>query len=164
MLSFETDGMTREEIAMASYHIAANLNELKYTHGLIDAKTYSTVSHRLATAQAVLDEIDRTARLPEDAQLEALAAIRTHIEAANGQALLGDDELKWPLSQRFHVGGTLARGLARGLLREIRHTVARAAGQYDQAPFTGERSRPAVQGAGVRDRLVSDPARPEVKL
>ncbi len=142
MLSFETDGMTREEIAMASYHVAADLNELKLTHGLIDAKTYSTVAHRLATARAVLDEIDRTTRLPEDAQLEALAAIRTQIEAANGPALLGEDELKWPLSQRFHVGGTLARGLAGGLLREFRHTVARAAGQYDQAPFTGRRLTP----------------------
>jgi len=142
MLSFETDGMTREEIAMASYHVAADLNELKLTHGLIDAKTYSTVAHRLATARAVLDEIDRTMKLPEEAQLEALAAIRTQIEAANGPALLGEDELKWPLSQRFHVGGTLARGLAGGLLREFRHTAARAAGQYDQAPFTGRRLTP----------------------
>jgi B12-binding domain/radical SAM domain protein len=151
MLSFETDGMTRDEIAMASYHVAADLNELKYTHGLIDAETYSRVSHRLTTARAVLDEIDRTARLPEDAQLEALAAIRTHIETANGQALLGEDELKWPLSQRFHVGGTLARALARGLLREFRHTAARAAGQYDQAPFTGERLQP-VSVPGTEDR------------
>jgi B12-binding domain/radical SAM domain protein len=144
MLSFETDGMSRDEIAMASYRVATDLNEVKYTHGLIDATTYSTVAHRLATARALLDEIDRTTRLPEKAKSQALAAIRSNIVAANGPALLGEDELKWPLSQRFHVGGALARGLARGLLREFRHTAARAAGHYDQAPFTGERMVPAA--------------------
>jgi hypothetical protein len=142
MLSFETDGMTREEIATASYRVAADLNELKFTHGLLDAKTYSTVAHRLSTARALLEEIDRAARLPEDAQVRALAAIRTQIETANGTALLGENELKWPLSQRFHVGGALAKGLARALVRELKHSAARAAGHYDHAPFDGERQQP----------------------
>jgi B12-binding domain/radical SAM domain protein len=148
MLSFETDVMTRDEIAAASYRVADDLNELKYAHGLIDAATYSTVVHRLATAQALLTEIDRVSALPEDAQAEALAMIHKQIRTANGTALLGEDELKWPLSQRFHVGGTLARGLARGLIREFVHTAARMMGRYDESPFTGERLQPTVRGIG----------------
>jgi B12-binding domain/radical SAM domain protein len=144
MLTFETDGMTRDQIAVASYRVAGDLNELKYTHGLIDAKTYSIVAHRLATARALLDEIDRVLTLPLDAQADALATIHHQIITANGSALLGQDELKWPLSQRFHVGGTLTRGLVWGLLREFSHTIARAAGRYDQAPFRGERLVPTV--------------------
>jgi B12-binding domain/radical SAM domain protein len=140
MLSFETDGMSREEIAQASYEVAGELNELKFEHGLIDAATYSAVSHSLAAAQAVLSEIDRTANLPSDKRSAALAVIRRQIQTANGAALCGVDELKWPLSQRFHVGGTLARGLAGGLLREFRHTASRVVGRYDVAPFTGDRA------------------------
>jgi B12-binding domain/radical SAM domain protein len=143
MLSFETEAMSREEIARASYHVAGELNELKYEHGLIDAPTYAAVSHSLAAAEAVLTEIDRTATLPADKRAAALALIRKQIQTANGAALCGVDELKWPLSQRFHVGGTLARGLAGGLLREFRHTAARVAGRYDVAPFKGERASPS---------------------
>ena len=145
MLSFETEAMSREEIARASYQVAGELNELKYKHGLIDAATYAAVSHSLVAAEAVLTEIDRTATLPEDKRAAALALIRKQIQTANGAALCGVDELKWPLSQRFHVGGTLARGLAGGLLREFRHTAARVAGRYDVAPFEGERAVPGTE-------------------
>ncbi|MDH3261247.1 MAG: TIGR04190 family B12-binding domain/radical SAM domain protein [Acidimicrobiia bacterium] len=140
MLSFETDEMSREEIARASYLVAGELNELKYKHGLIDVATYSAVSHSLAAAEAVLGEIDRTASLPVDKRAAALTMIRRQIQTANGAALCGVDELKWPLSQRFHVGSTLARGLAGGLLREFRYTAARVAGSYDVAPFEGRRA------------------------
>ncbi len=143
MLSFETEAMSREEIARASYQVAGELNKLKYKHELIDAATYTAVSHSLAAAEAVLTEIDRTATLPEDKRAAALALIRKQIQTANGAALCGVDELKWPLSQRFHVGGTLARGLAGGLLREFRHTAARLAGRYDVAPYDGERAVPS---------------------
>jgi len=146
MLSFETEAMSREEIALASYQVAGELNELKYKNGLIDVGTYTAVSHSLTAAEAVLAEIDRAAGLPVDKRAAALAMIRTQIQTANGAALCGVDELKWPLSQRFHVGGTLARGLAGGLLREFRHTAARLVGHYDGAPFQGERAEPFEVG------------------
>jgi len=146
MLSFETEAMSREEIALASYQVAGELNELKYKNGLIDVGTYTAVSHSLTAAEAVLAEIDRAAGLPVDRRAPALAMIRTQIQTANGAALCGVDELKWPLSQRFHVGGTLARGLAGGLLREFRHTAARLVGHYDGAPFQGERAEPFEVG------------------
>jgi B12-binding domain/radical SAM domain protein len=152
ILSFETDTMSREEIAVASYQVAREFNELKYAHGLIDAATYASVSHSLATAEAVLEEIDRTAGLSDEKRLAAMAMIRRQIQTANGAALCGPDELKWPLSQRFHVGTTLARGLTGGLLREFRHTVARLAGRYDVAPFTGERAEPAPSTRGKSSR------------
>ncbi len=144
MLSFETEAMSREEIALASYQVAGELNELKYEQGLIDVATYTAVSHSLAAAEAVLHEIDRTAGLPADKRTAALALIRKQIQTANGAALCGVDELKWPLSQRFHVGSTLARGLAGGLLREFRHTAARLSGRYDVKPFKGERATPST--------------------
>jgi B12-binding domain/radical SAM domain protein len=142
ILSFETSTMSRTEIAAASYEVGRELNELKYAHGLIDAATYAAVSHSLTAAEAVLAEIDRTSELPADKRRAALVMIRKQIQTANGAALCGPDELKWPLSQRFHVGSTLAGALAGGLLREIRHTLARFAGRYDVAPYVGERAEP----------------------
>lgn len=144
MLSFETGAMSREEIALASYQVAGELNELKYERGLIDVATYTAVSHSLTAAEAVLHEIDRTAGLPADKRTDALALIRKQIQTANGAALCGVDELKWPLSQRFHVGSTLARGLAGGLVREFRHTAARLSGRYDVKPFKGKRATPSI--------------------
>lgn len=123
--------------------MAGELNELKYKHGLIDAATYSAVSHSLTAAEAVLGEMDRAAGLPADKRAATLAMIRKQIRIANGAALCGVDELKWPMSHRFHVGGALVRGLTGGLLRELRHTAARLVGRYDVAPFEGERSEPA---------------------
>ena len=119
MLSFETEAMSRDEIARASYQVAGELNELKYKHGLIDAATYAAVSHSLAAAEAVLTEIDRTATLPPDKRAAALAVMRKQIQTANGAALCGVDELKWPLSQRFHVGGTSGPGIGRRIAAGI---------------------------------------------
>jgi hypothetical protein len=47
--------------------------------------------------------------------------------------MFGDDELKWPIRQRFRVGATLVKSLALGLVEEIGHTAARVRGRYDDA-------------------------------
>lgn len=153
MLSYETEAMSRDEIVLASYQVAGELNEVKYRHGLINVATYSAVSHSLTAAEAVVGELDRVAGLPADRRFAMLAGIREQIRTANGAALCGVDELKWPLSQRFHVGGALVRGLAGGLLREFRHTAARLAGRYDVSPFEGERATP-VENSQMRPRLL----------
>jgi hypothetical protein len=48
--------------------------------------------------------------------------------------MFGNDELKAPGRHRFRAGPAIAASLARGLLTEISHTVARVAGRYDVAP------------------------------
>lgn len=53
ILNYETRWMTRAEIVDATYDAAERLNELKFHHGRIDAKTAAGVRNRLARARAI---------------------------------------------------------------------------------------------------------------
>jgi B12-binding domain/radical SAM domain protein len=142
ILSYETEAMSREELTRATYQVARELNQLKYRHGLIDAATYNSVGFRLRTAESVLADLDHAAALPLEKRAEAHRQIRARVQMTNGSTLCGEDEMKWPLAQRFHLGATLARGLAAGLGNEVSHTFARLRGQFDSAPYTGVRAEP----------------------
>jgi B12-binding domain/radical SAM domain protein len=122
ILSYETDAMTRDDIVRATYDVAERLNELKHRHGLVDDRTFEDVRFRLAIARQII------AHAGDDAA-DDLAA-----EIANHRTMFGDDELKWPVRQRFRIGTTLLRSLAGGLALECWHTAARLAGRYDVAP------------------------------
>jgi len=121
VLSYETNAMTRDEIVRATYDVAERLNELKHRHGLIDDRTWADVRLRLAMAREIVAHAGR-----ED--VGDLAA-----ELANHRTMFGDDELKWPVKQRFRIGWTLLRSLAAGLALELGHTAARVVGRYDVA-------------------------------
>jgi B12-binding domain/radical SAM domain protein len=123
ILSYETDRMTRREIAAATYDVAERLNTIKRRHGLIDAATSDGVAERLRIARRLLDRRDR-----EDFTHAAL-------EMANHGTMFGDDELRWSAARRFRVGGALLFNLASGLWEEVGHTIARLAGRYDVAPL-----------------------------
>jgi B12-binding domain/radical SAM domain protein len=124
ILSYETDGMTREEIARATYDVAERLNAIKRRHGLIDAATADGVDSRLSVARELLDTGGR-----------AISPSHAAIEMANHGTMFGDDELKWPVGHRFRLGPALLRSLAAGLGQEIVHTAARMVGRYDTAPL-----------------------------
>jgi B12-binding domain/radical SAM domain protein len=122
ILSYETDGMTRHEIATATYDVAERLNEIKRRHRLIDEATFDGVATRLRAARQLLDEAGHHVHLTHSA-----------LEMANHGTMFGDDELKWPARHGFRVGTALLRGLASGLAREVGHTIARLSGRYDVA-------------------------------
>ncbi len=122
-LSYETDVMTRDQIAAATYEVAARLNAIKHEHGLIDDRTYTGVEYRLGIARQALQE---------DGHWDA-----RRIDLANHATMFGDDELKAPLHQRFRVSPALLRTLAAGLAIEVGRTIARMAGRYDGAVKPG---------------------------
>jgi hypothetical protein len=122
ILSYETDGMTRDEIVRATYDVAERLNDLKHRYRLIDDRTFADVRFRLKIARQIV------ANAGEDEVSGPVA------ELANCRTMFGDDELKWPVKRRFRVGTTLLRNLAAGLALEFRHTAARLVGHYDVAP------------------------------
>jgi B12-binding domain/radical SAM domain protein len=123
-LSYETETMTRDDIARATYAVAGRLNDIKRRHGLIDAPTADGVAERLRVACELLERTGTAWQPPHAA-----------IEMANHGTMFGDDELKWPVGRRFRQGATLARHLAAGLVEELRHTAARVAGIYDSHPY-----------------------------
>jgi hypothetical protein len=121
ILSYETDAMTRDEIASATYDVAERLNEIKRRYRLIDERTFDGVAARLRVARELL---------------EAGTDGRHDLELANHGTMFGDDELKWPVRHGFHVGAALAGTLAAGLVGEVVHTAARLAGRYDTHAVT----------------------------
>jgi B12-binding domain/radical SAM domain protein len=123
ILSYETSGMTRDEIVRATYDVAEHLNDLKHRYRLIGDRTHAEVRFRLTIARQII------ANMADDEELGTAAA-----DLANHRIMFGDDELKWPVRQRFRVGATLLRNLAAGLALEFRHTAARLVGRYDVAP------------------------------
>ncbi len=56
VLSYETDAMTRAQIAAATYDVAGRLNAIKHARGLIDDRTFADVADHLAVARQVLQE------------------------------------------------------------------------------------------------------------
>jgi hypothetical protein len=122
ILSYETATMSRDDIARATYDVAERLNDIKRRRHLIDDVTADGVAARLRVARDLLETTGRALH-PTDAATEM----------ANHGTMFGDDELKWPIGQRFRVGTTLLWSLAAGLGQEIVHTAARMAGRYDTA-------------------------------
>ena len=122
ILSYETDGMSRDQIVQATYEVAGRLNDLKFAFGLIDERTSADVKARLTMARRLLDGGE--------------AAAGSHELLKHG-TMFGADELKWPVRHRFRVGTTLVGSLAAGLGLEVWHTLARLAGRYDVAPALG---------------------------
>jgi len=126
ILSYETDGMTRDEIVRATYDVAERLNDLKHRHHLIDDRTFADVRFRLKIARYLVDQRGAA----DDLSVPAA-------ELANHRTMFGDDELKWPVRHGFRIGTTLLRSLAAGLALEVRHTAARLVGRFDVAPASG---------------------------
>lgn len=127
ILSYETDRMSRTQIARVTYEAAERLNDLKQRYGSIDARTHAGVAERLQAARRILDA-GGTGHVSHAA-----------LELANHGTMFGDDELKWPVRHGFRVSGTLVKSLVAGMFEEVAHTASRLLGHYDSAALNGPR-------------------------
>jgi hypothetical protein len=100
ILNYETQWMTRAEIVDATYDAAERLNELKFRHGRIDAKTAGGVRGRIARARAI------RARL---AHGSLDAALSSEIREASEGSVNDKAELFAPSAflRNFRIGGIL---------------------------------------------------------
>ncbi len=128
-LSFETEAMTRDDIATTTYRVAQGLNELKHERGLIDEATYRTVRDHLAAASAALAELREGARA--SGGTPQAARNRAPITKADTTSLCGSDELRWAGAEGLRVTRAAVTHLARAFFEEIRRGLARSRGRYD---------------------------------
>ncbi|HEX6641715.1 MAG TPA: TIGR04190 family B12-binding domain/radical SAM domain protein [Thermoanaerobaculia bacterium] len=107
ILNYETQWMTRAEIVDATYDAAERLNELKFRHGRINAKTAAAVRARLARARAI------RARLAADGSADA--TLSREIRNASEGTVNDKAELFAPSAflRNFRIGG-----IVRLLVRE----------------------------------------------
>lgn len=136
-LSFETEAMTRDDIATTTYRVAQGLNELKHERGLIDEATYATVRDHLSAASAALAEL-RSAAGASGRAPDALGS-RARITKADTTSLCGSDELRWAGAEGLRVTRAAVTHLARAFVEEVRRGLARIRGRYDTDLWQPER-------------------------
>ncbi len=131
MLSYHTDWMSRQQIVETTYEVAAGLNDLKFSAGLIDAATHATVVAHVTAAREVLAAVDLILELPVEAREAELRKLKAKAETANTATMNGSQELKWHSATGFRVSRLLIRHLLAAFPREAAHGVSRLRGRYD---------------------------------
>jgi B12-binding domain/radical SAM domain protein len=100
ILNYETEWMTRDDIAYSTYEAGKRLNRLKAEFGLIDQKTAESVEMRIERAVGMMKEIDRIMALPEpkerEFQLESTLYGRSALHAYSMSTVCEKRELEWP--------------------------------------------------------------------
>ncbi|WP_229115674.1 TIGR04190 family B12-binding domain/radical SAM domain protein [Halapricum desulfuricans] len=96
MLSYETTGLSRDDIVEATYEAAERMNRLKYEHGQLDEETLQTILDRLETSRWVVDRVDEIHESIPDGRREAeLQAIAEEVPDFGEYSIAGEDELWW---------------------------------------------------------------------
>jgi B12-binding domain/radical SAM domain protein len=99
-LSYETQWMTRDEIAASTYEAALRLNRLKRKHGLVSEDIYQDVERRIKKALEVIEKIDEIMQaVPSAQQRAALLALKHDIDLVNESTLCHTEEIKWPTAK-----------------------------------------------------------------
>ncbi len=99
-LSYETNWMTRDEIAASTYEAALRLNRLKRRYDLISEEIYQDVERRIKKALEVIKKIDEILQtVPPAAQRTALLALKHDIDLVNESTLCHTEEIKWPTAK-----------------------------------------------------------------
>jgi len=157
ILSYETDSMTREQIINASYDVASALNELKYSHGLIDESTYRWVASQQVVAREAMRSVEEALLLPEGERAAAFARIQGSLEGANRDTMFSKRELDWPNDEGLRMGGSLLLALVNGFVREAAYSLYRAVGRYDTEVYSGDRAPALVAAPGIQARELGTP-------
>ncbi|MGM0372109.1 MAG: TIGR04190 family B12-binding domain/radical SAM domain protein [Halobacteriota archaeon] len=126
MLSYETEHLSRDDIADATYEAARKMNTLKYEHGLLEADTYETMMERLETSEELVNRVDEvyetTPEAERDEKLKALFDEYSAFDDFGENSIAGEDELWWP-SNGFRNGLALAGLGAKLLVQDLKQRV-----------------------------------------
>jgi B12-binding domain/radical SAM domain protein len=154
MLNYETDLMTREEIAAATYEALRRLTRLKREWGFINAEDCAASLQSIAASERAVGAVDAALRLPEGARRdEAVREARAGACGPAAASLFQKNYLVWPLvgGRRFAPLWSLAFvgvGLA---LREARLLVTRRLPLY-LSQLEGKTATRLSRGAGAHAR------------
>jgi B12-binding domain/radical SAM domain protein len=100
ILNYETEWMTRDDIAYSTYEAGKRLNRLKMEFGLIDQKTGASVEKRIEGAVRMMREIDRMMNLSDAEErkgaLESYLCGREALQTYSMSTVCEKRELEWP--------------------------------------------------------------------
>jgi B12-binding domain/radical SAM domain protein len=94
-LNYETEWLSRDEIATITYEALLRLNRLKANHGSISKEMAQAEEHRLNTALEMFHHIDSIIASGDE---DALSRIRATVERVNTATAGGKKELELPIA------------------------------------------------------------------
>jgi hypothetical protein len=100
ILNYETEWMTRDEIAYSTYEAGKRLNRLKAEFGLIGQRTAESVEMRIEGVVRMMKEIDRIMNLPDakerEIELGSTLCGRQSLQTYSMSTVCEKKELEWP--------------------------------------------------------------------
>jgi len=117
ILNYETEWMSREEMAAVTYDAAQALNALKMKYGRIDARQGLEVDRRIESARALRRRLEAVEGdgAPD---YDVLAKLQGEIHAYSVSTVCDKEELFWRArTLNFHPGGILR--IAADYLRDL---------------------------------------------
>jgi len=96
-LNYETEWMSRDEIAGSTYEAALELNRLKARYGLLRQRTADRIERRIEAEQQVMGEIDAIcATGGECTRQESIEKLMRQFDCVGPSTICDEDEMKWP--------------------------------------------------------------------
>jgi B12-binding domain/radical SAM domain protein len=96
-LNYETEWMTRDEIAYSTYEAGLALNDIKERYGLVGATEAKQVRVKNRAAVTMMKRIDEALEIPGEDRREAeLARLRGEIRDLDTSTLNDKAEIEWP--------------------------------------------------------------------
>lgn len=96
-LNYETEWMTRDEIAYVTYEAGLRLNDIKERYGLVTPREAQAVRDKNRKAVAMMKRIDQALELADEAERSgAIANLRSEIRDLDTSTLCDKTELDWP--------------------------------------------------------------------
>ncbi len=121
ILNYETDWMSRDELAQATYEAGRRLNALKAQRGLVSSAMAAETEERIDRAVALMGQIDRLVDrcTPEELEQELLA-LKPQIDRANISTVCDKSELDLPFSiTAFNLPKLIGMGIVDTLGRIV---------------------------------------------
>ena len=97
-LNYETEWMSRDEIALVTYEAAFALNRLKTEFGLQNRKTAEWIEKRIEAEREIMGRIDDILTIPDGADREKrIEELMRQFDCVGPSTLCHEHEMKWPV-------------------------------------------------------------------
>jgi len=96
-LNYETEWMSRDDIADSTYEAAFELNRMKARYGLLPRRTADRIERRIEIEQQLMGEIDAICATEEEhAWEESIERLMQQFDSVGPYTICSEDEMNWP--------------------------------------------------------------------
>lgn len=106
-LNFETRWLTADDILRTTYQSAADMNDAKLEHGLVEQEEHHTIAAAIEASVRAMAEIDTIIKVKDPGERGSrLHALKGTLDRASRDILAGEHEMEWQ-TKGIKYGGVL---------------------------------------------------------